>query len=90
MSNFIPLSVIQFENNALFPLTKICKDPFKNLLPLVHREVHAMRLYSYIGVVDICTNGGSCAKYPYRQFPLIPLVILGYPVVILSGREYRR
>ena len=67
---------------------KIGQGAFKRSLPLVYREINVMRLHSSIGVVDsdIWNNDGTCAKYPYRQFPLVSLVypllslvIFGYP-----------
>ena len=47
----------------------------------MHKEVHVMRLHSSIGVADFWTTR---AKYPYRRFPM---VILGYILVILPGRD---
>ena len=38
-----------------------------------------MRLHSTIEVADIWTSAGTRAKYPYRRYPLVSLVILGYP-----------
>ena len=96
-SLFRPRTVMYVENDELYTFTKIGLGASKKQFPLVYKTMRVMRINSSIEVEYIWTIAGSLSVQPFRWFPLVSsgfpwlsLVIPGYLMVVLSGRDCRR